>query len=36
MLDIFPYRIHFDVINNIIYIHGIIHTSRDPETAWIK
>lgn len=34
----FPYMLHFTVTGEArtVIIHAVIHTSLDPETAWLK
>jgi|ERR1019366_2473228 plasmid stabilization system protein ParE len=34
----FPYMLHFsiDEKQNIVRIHALINTSKDPDTSWIK
>jgi hypothetical protein len=33
MLDVFPYLIHFRIINNQIIIQSIVHTARDSKLS---
>jgi toxin ParE1/3/4 len=38
MIPKFPFRIHFEVDDTLkrVYILAVIHTSKNPDTAWIK
>ena len=35
LLETFPYLIHFDIINNTVFIKAVYHTSRNSE-IWIE
>lgn len=32
----FPYMFHFSINENIVQIHALINTSRNPTTNWLK
>jgi plasmid stabilization system protein ParE len=35
--NIFPYMIHFTIndTESLVYVHAVIHTSRNPNDTWI-
>jgi hypothetical protein len=35
LIETFPYLIHFDIINNTVFIKAVFHTSRNTE-IWIE
>ena len=32
----FPYMFHFTINENIVHVHALINTSKNPSTNWLK